>query len=153
MPLAELTWGDLAYLALSIFLLLTAVTLAYVFLVSGSVLRRLTKLIKRAEDEVFPVVRKVGGTVDRVNAQLDKLDRMTTSAADAVAAADRAVRALSSALTYPIQKLSGLVAGLRYGAAALVAEHDLDAAVRAGREAAARREEALLEELREAEEA
>ena len=35
---------------------------------------RLSSLIRGAEREVLPVINKVGGSVDRVNAQLDKLD-------------------------------------------------------------------------------
>ena len=46
--------------------------------------------------------------MDRVNAQLDKLDQATDSAVDAVEAVDEAVRAVSFAVKRPVQKLAGL---------------------------------------------
>ena len=46
-----------------------------------------------------------------MNAQLDKVDQMTDSAVDAVDSVDTAVRAVSMAITRPVQKVSGLVAG------------------------------------------
>ena len=35
-----------------------------------------------AEDQVLPVIGKVGGSVDRVNGQLDTMDRITDGAVD-----------------------------------------------------------------------
>ena len=72
----------------------------------------------------------------------------TTSAVDAVVAVDRMVRAVSSVVTVPIQKLAGLVAGIRFGASSLKTHRDVGEAVRTGKEAAARREQDLAEELR-----
>ena len=90
---------------------------------------------------------KIGGTVDRVNAQLDKVDRVTDSAVDAADSADTAVRAISVAITRPVQKVTGLAAGLGYGLADLKAHRDWRRALAAGKEAAARRERELAEEL------
>jgi hypothetical protein len=63
---------------------------------------------------------------------------------------DTAVRAVSFAIARPVQKVSGLAAGLTHGAAALKARHDWSEAVRVGKDAAARREHDLEEELRAA---
>jgi hypothetical protein len=144
------TFGDVAYAALSFFLIATGVGLLYVFLRLGGTLARLSSFIKGAEQEVLPVINKVGGTVDRVNGQFDKVDVMTDSAVDAVESVDTAVRAVSHAITAPVQKLSGLAAGLTFGAAELKARRDWRGAVQAGKEAAARRERELAEELRAA---
>jgi hypothetical protein len=95
----------------------------------------------------LPVINKVGGTVDRVNGQLDKVDVMTDSAVDAVDSADTAVRAVSMAITRPVQKVSGLAAGIASGAADLKANRSFRGAVEAGKTAAARREAELAEEL------
>ena len=54
----------------------------------------------------MPVINKTGGTVDRVNHQLDKLDAATDSAVDAVEAVDEAVRAVSFAVKRPVKKSS-----------------------------------------------
>jgi uncharacterized protein YoxC len=148
-PLA-FSFSDLAYLALSIFLIAVGLALAYAFLRLGGTLARLSALIKGAEQEVLPVITKVGGSVDRVNSQLDKVDTMTDSAVDAVDSVDTAIRAVSLAITRPVQKVSGFAAGLSYGAADLRAHRDWRGAVEAGKAAAARREQELAEELREA---
>jgi hypothetical protein len=150
MPLL-FTWSDLAYLALSIFLILVGVGLAYVFLRLGETFARVSTFVRRTERELLPVVNKVGGTVDRVNSQLDKVDRITDSAVDAVDAVDSGVRTVSGAVRRPVQKLAGLGAGLSYGASSLRTRRSWRGAVEAGKEAAARRERDLEEELRDGE--
>jgi uncharacterized protein YoxC len=144
------SFSDLAYLALSIFLIAVGLALAYAFVRLAGTLGRLSAFIKGTQEEVLPVINKVGGSVDRVNSQLDKVDVMTDSAVDAVDSLDTAVRAVSLAITRPVQKVSGLAAGVTYGAAELRAHRDWRAAVEAGKAAAARRERELAEELREA---
>ena len=147
---AGFTFGDAAYVALSFFLVATGAGLLYVFLRLGGTLGRLSSFIRGAEREVLPVINKVGGTVDRVNGQFDKVDVMTDSAVDAVGSVDTAVRAVSHAITAPVQKLSGLAAGLTYGVAELRTTRSWRGSVEAGREAAARRERELADELRAA---
>jgi hypothetical protein len=105
-------------------------------------------LIRGAEREVLPVINKVGGSVDRVNAQLDKLDTATDSAVDAVDAVDQAVRSVSFAVKRPVQKLTGLSAGVSHGVASFRARRNWREAVDDAKEAAARRERDLDEELR-----
>ena len=147
--LAAFTWGDLAYLALSVFLFLTGLALAYAFLRLGETFRRLSSLISGIEREALPVIGKVGGTVDGVNSQFGKVDQMTDSAVDAVASVDTAVRAVSRAITTPVLKISGTAAGVRHGVAALRARRGWSDAVATGKDAAARRERDLLEELQQ----
>jgi hypothetical protein len=95
----------------------------------------------------MPVINKVGGSVDRVNGQLDKVDLITDSAVDAAESLDTAVRVVSGAVTWPVQKVSGLAAGVTYGAADFKTKHDWRHAVQAGKEAAARREQDLVDDL------
>jgi hypothetical protein len=54
------------------------------------------------------------------------------------------------AVTRPVQKISGLAAGVTYATADFKAKRGWRHAVQAGKEAAARRERELLEELRDA---
>ena len=42
----------------------------------------LSAFIRGAGESMLPVIGKVGGSVDRVNGQLDKVDRITDSAVD-----------------------------------------------------------------------
>jgi hypothetical protein len=150
MLVASFTLGDLWRLALAVFLLLVGLSSAYLLFMLGGTVRRLSAFISGAEREVLPVINKVGGSVDRVNGQLDKVDRITDSAVDAADSVDTAVRAVSMAITRPVQKASGFAAGVSYGAADFKTTRDWRHAVQAGKEAAARRERELTDELREA---
>jgi uncharacterized protein YoxC len=145
--LASFGWSDFAYLALGIFLFLAGAAILYGAVRLGGTLGRVSSLLKRTESELLPVISKVGGTVDRVNVQLDKVDQMTDSAVDAVASVDTAVRTVSGVVTRPIQKLTGLASGVRHGASSMRARGSWRDALRTGREEADRRERDLAEEL------
>ena len=93
---------------------------------------------------------KSGGTVDRVNDQLDKMDVVTDSAVSMAESADTAVRAVSTAITTPVKKVSAVAAGISHGLSALRARRDVGGAMSVARDAAARRETELEEELRAA---
>jgi uncharacterized protein YoxC len=152
-PVFAFTLNDLADLALAVFLFAVGLSLAYAFVRLGGTLGRISAFIKGTQDELLPVISKTGGTVDRVNAQLDKVDEVTDSAVDAAASVDTAVRAVSFAIQRPVQKVAGLAAGIAHGAAAFRVEHDWRSAVDRGKDAAARRERELADELRRADEA
>ena len=151
-PFLAFSWNDLADLALAVFLFAVGLSLAYVFVRLGGTLGRLSAFIKGTRDELLPVINKTGGTVDRVNAQLDKVDLVTDSAVDAADSVDTAVRAVSFAIQRPVQKVAGFAAGVAHGLAALRVERDLGSAVQRAKEASARREAELAEELRRADE-
>lgn len=149
MPVA-FSWNDLVDLALAVFLFAVGLSLAYAFVRLGGTFARLSALIKGTQEEVLPVINKVGGSVDRVNLQLDKVDQVTDSAVDAADSADTAVRAVTFAIQRPVQKVAGLAAGLAHGLASLRVERDVRTAVERGKEAARRRERELEDELRRA---
>jgi uncharacterized protein YoxC len=150
MTVIALSMSDLAYLALSVFLFAVGLGLAYAFVRLAGTFGRLSAFIKGTQEEVLPVINKVGGSVDRVNAQLDKVDVMTDSAVDAVDSVDTAIRAVSIAIARPVQKVSGLAAGLTHGVSDFKAHKDWRGAVDAGKSAAERREQELADELRDA---
>ena len=145
--LAAFTWSDLADLALAIFLIVVGLGLAWALLALAGTLLRLTALVRGAQDEILPLIHKVGGSVDRVNAQLDKLDQATDSALDAVGAVDSAVRTVSVGVRRPVELAAGLSAGLSHGFATLRARRDWRAAVASAKEASARRRADLADEL------
>ena len=147
--LASFGWSDFAYLALAVFLFAAGGALLYAAIRLGGTLGRASSLLQGTESELLPVISKLGGTVDRVNVQLDKVDVMTNSAVDAVSAADTAVRSVSAVITTPIGKLAGLAAGLRHGVSTMRTRGSWDEAVRTGKEEAARRERDLEDELAE----
>jgi hypothetical protein len=143
-------WDAFVDAALGVFLLAVGLSLGYAFFRLGATFGRLSAFIKGAQDELLPVINKVGGTVDRVNGQMDKVDTMTDSAVDAVESVDTAIRAVSIAIARPVQKVTGFAAGVSYGVSDFKTHRDVGGAVRAGKDAAARREAELAEELRDA---
>jgi uncharacterized protein YoxC len=142
--------GDVAYIALSVFLVAIGLGLGWMFFRLAVTLDRLSSFIRGTERDLLPVITKVGGSVDRVNVQLDKLDQATDSAVDAVDAVDEAVRAVSFAVKRPVQKLAGISAGASHGWASLRTRRSWREAVASAKEASARREADLEEELRRA---
>ena len=150
MQLLAASAGDIARYALAVFLLAVGLGLGYAFVRLGGTFARLSSFIRGTERELLPVIHKVGESVDKVNGQLDKVDRVTDSAVDMADSADTAVRAVSMAITKPVQKIAGLAAGLSHGVATLKARHHVGEAVQSAKEAAARRERDLEEELRAA---
>jgi len=150
MLVAAFTWGDLWELALAVFLFAVGLSMAFFFVRLAGTAAEVSAFIRGAEKSVVPVVDKVGGSVDRVNVQLDKVDQVTDSAVDVADNVDTAVRAVSLAITRPVQKVSGFAAGVSFGAADFKVRRNWRHAVQAGKEAAARRESDLLEELRDA---
>jgi hypothetical protein len=132
--------SDVADYALAIFLILTGLGLGFALLKLSDVFGRAASFIRSSEREVMPVIHSAGGTVDRVNSQLDRIDPATASAVDAIEAADEAVRAVSFAVKRPIEKLVGLTAGASHGFATLRKRRSMSAAMQSAKDAAARRE-------------
>ncbi len=150
MLVAAFTWGDSWRLALAVCLLAVGLSAAWFLVRLAGTVSRLSSLIKGTEESLLPVFEKVGGSVDRVNEQLDKIDRITDSAVDAADSVDTAVRAVSMAVTRPVQKVSGFAAGVSSGASDLKSRRGWRHAVQAGKDAAARREDGLAQELQDA---
>ena len=148
-PLASTSSVVLDY-AIAVFFVASGVALAYMLVRLGGTFARLSSLVKGTERDFLPVVVKAGGTVDRVNDQLDKLDTVTDSAVSMADSADTAVRAVSTAITTPVKKVTGFAAGISHGVAAFRARHDVGEAVGVAKDAAARRESELDDELRNA---
>ncbi|HUF01918.1 MAG TPA: DUF948 domain-containing protein [Gaiellaceae bacterium] len=144
------TSGDVLNYALAVFFLASGLGVTYMLLRMAGTFSRLSSFIRGTERDLLPVLVKAGGTVDRVNDQLDKLDAVTDSAVSMADSADTAVRAVSTAITAPVKKVSGLSAAVSHGFAALRSRRDVGEATRVAKEAAAQREAELDEELRAA---
>jgi hypothetical protein len=144
------TSGDVLNYALAVFFVAAGAALAYMLVRLGGTFARLSSFIKGTERDLLPVIVKSGGTVDRVNDQLDKMDVVTDSAVSMAESADTAVRAVSTAITTPVKKVSGVASGISHGFAALRARRDVGDAVSVAKEAAARRETEIDEELHSA---
>ncbi|MGD9573360.1 MAG: hypothetical protein AB7V62_15880 [Thermoleophilia bacterium] len=124
-------WSDILKLALSIFLILTGVGLAYLFLRMAGVFQRVGVSVTRITDEVVPILNKTQTTVDGVNLELMRVDEIMKTAVGATKGAEKTVQTVSSAVTSPVRKLTGLAAGAREAVATLRARRAADAAAAA----------------------
>jgi hypothetical protein len=140
--------GDAAYWALAIFLVLLGVGSLLALVKLGRLFDRVSSFVRGTERDLLPVVVKAGGTVDRVNYQLDKLDTVTDSAVSMADSADTAVRAVSTAIAAPVEKVSGLAAGIAHGFSSLKKTRSPSEAMDAAKDAARRRQQDLAEDLR-----
>jgi hypothetical protein len=140
--------GDAAYWGLAIFLVLAGVGSLLALVKLGRLFDRLSSFVRGTERDLLPVLVKTGGTVDRVNYQLDKLDTVTDSAVSMADSADTAVRAVSTAISTPVEKVSGLAAGIAHGFSSLKKTRNVSDAMDAGKDAARRRQHDLAEDLR-----
>ena len=120
-------WSDVLKLALSIFLVLTGIGLAYLFVRMAGVFARLGVSLTRVTDEVVPILNKAQTTVDGVNLELTRVDEIMQTAVGATKGAERTVQTVSSAVTAPVRKLTGLAAGAREAVATLRARRAADA--------------------------
>src|SRR5205085_9607829 len=111
MLVVAFTWGDLWRLALAVFLLAVGLSFAYLLVRLAGTVTRASSFIRGAEESVLPVIGKVGGSVDRVNGQLAKVDRITDSAVD-------------HAIAGPVTKVPGFAAAATSGATDARASRD-----------------------------
>jgi uncharacterized protein YoxC len=139
---------DALWIALSVFLVLVAIGLTYVLIRLGGTVGATTSFLQGLERETLPVINESGGTLQRVNAQLDKADVVTDSAVDIADSVDTAVRAVSFAITQPVLKVAGVAEGIAHGFASLRVRKSPRRAYETGREAAQRREQEITDELR-----
>jgi hypothetical protein len=139
---------DALWIALSVFLVLVAIGLTYVLIRLGGTVGATTSFLQGLERETLPVINESGGTLQRVNAQLDKADIVTDSAVDIADSVDTAVRAVSFAITQPVLKVAGVAEGVAHGFASLRVRRNPRRAYETGREAARRREQEITDELR-----
>lgn len=144
------TSSDVLDYALALFFIAGGAGLAYMLIRLGGTFARLSSFISGTERELLPVIEKSGGTIDRVNRELDKLDTVTDSAVSMAESADTAVRAVSTAITTPVKKVSGLAAAISHFFGAFRARRNPGEAMNVAKEAARRREAELDEELRRA---
>jgi hypothetical protein len=142
--------GDAAYWGLAIFLIAIGLASAYMLFRLGQTFERLSSFIRGTERDLLPVIVKSGGTVDRINYELDKLDTVTDSAVSMADSADTAVRAVSTAIAKPVEKVSGLAAGVSHGFSKFRKTKDFGEATTAAKQAARQREADLHDDLRKA---
>jgi hypothetical protein len=141
------TANSVAYYGLAVFLVAVGLGSFFMLFKLGQVFGRLSSFVSGTERDLLPVIVKTGGTVDRVNKQLDKADTITDSAVSMADSADTAVRAVSMAITKPVEKVSGFAAGVAHGVSSFRKNRDFQGAMKDAKDAAARRAADLHEDL------
>ena len=144
------TASDAAYWGLAIFLVAIGLAAAFMLFRLGQSFERLSSFIKGTERDLLPVIVKTGATVDRVNYQLDKADTVTDSAVSMADSADTAVRAISTVIATPVEKISGIAAGVTHGFSQFRKSKNFGEASSVARDAARQREADLHDDLRNA---
>jgi hypothetical protein len=120
-------WSDVLKAALSFFLVLTGLGLAYLFLRMAGVFDRLGVSVTRVTDEVVPILSKAQTTMDGVNREIDRVDEIMVTAVNGATGAERAVQTVASAATGPVSLLTGVAAGVKEGLVTFVARRVTDA--------------------------
>lgn len=141
------TAGSVAYYGLAVFLVAVGLGSFFMLFKLGQVFGRLSSFISGTERDLLPVIVKTGGTVDRVNKQLDKADTITDSAVSMADSADTAVRAVSMAITKPVEKVSGFASGVAHGVSSFRKSRNFQGAMKDAKDAASRRAADLHEDL------
>jgi hypothetical protein len=109
----DIAWADVLRAALSFFLVIVGVGIAYVCFRLGGVLRRMSMTVARVTDEVVPILSRAQTTVDGINLELQRVDEIMVSAVNATKGAEKTVTSLSHAVTGPVKKASGFAAAAK----------------------------------------
>lgn len=105
-------WTAILEAALSFFLVVTALALAYMLLKLGGTFGRLNEFLGRLDNEVIPLLTQLQVTLDEVNSNLEKTDEMLGSLVGVTDSVETTTRAVQHAVTSPIKKAAGLSSGL-----------------------------------------
>ncbi len=135
-------WSDVLKAALSLFLVLTGLGLAYLFLRMAGVFGRLGSSVTRVTDEVVPILNKAQTTMDGVNREIDRVDEIMVTAVHGAKGAERTIQTISSAVSAPVRIVTGVAAGVKEGLATFVARRAADAQQAASETTSPEREEA-----------
>ena len=109
----DIAWADVLRGALSFFLIIVGVGIAYVCFRLGGVLRRMSMTVVRVTDEVVPILTRAQTTVDGINLELQRVDEIMVSAVNATKGAEKTVTSISNAVTAPVKKASGWAAAAK----------------------------------------
>jgi hypothetical protein len=109
----DIAWADVLRAALSFFLVIVGIGIAYVCFRLGGVLRRMSMTVARVTDEVVPILSRAQTTVDGINLELQRVDEILVSAVNATKGAEKTVTSLSNAVTGPAKKASGFAAAAK----------------------------------------
>jgi uncharacterized protein YoxC len=109
------TSTDIWHYALAVFLVLTGIGACFALLRLGTTFAHVNTALDGIMGELVPMLAKTSTSLDHVNEELDKVGRITDSAADATAKVDATVRSVSEAISKPFQAIAGFTSGITHG--------------------------------------
>jgi uncharacterized protein YoxC len=112
-------WTAILEAAISFFLVVTALALAYMLLKVGGTFSRMNMFLRRLDEEVIPLLTKLQVTLDEVNSNLEKADDMMGSLVDVTDSVESTTRAVQIAVATPVKKAAGLSSGVSQALATL----------------------------------
>jgi hypothetical protein len=112
--------GAFMKIAIGVFFLAFGAGAAYALFRLASVLKGLTIVVKEVAGEVRPLLTRVETTLDGVNAELDRVEQITGSAAEVIKVAEQTTTGIYGAVSKPLKKASGLATGVRAGFASFL---------------------------------
>jgi hypothetical protein len=107
-------------ICIGIFFLLFGAGLLYMLLRLAGVFTRTTNILADVNTEVIPLLTRVETTLDRVNAELDQVEQITTSLAQIIKVAESTTTAVHGAVAVPIKKFAGLSSAVTEGISSFV---------------------------------
>lgn len=116
-------WTAILEAALSFFLVVTALALAFVLLKMGGTFSRLNIFLKRLDEEIIPLLSKLQVTMEEINSQLSKADDMMGTLVGVTDRVDATSKALQSAIVSPVKKAAGLSAGVSEAISSMISQH------------------------------
>lgn len=115
-------WSDVLRGALSFFLVITGIGLAYLLFRMAGVFGRVGTAVTQVTGEVLPILTKTQTTVDGVNLELARVDEMMQTAVHTTKGAERAVTTVTSTIAAPVRKIAGFAAGAKEAVATMRAQ-------------------------------
>jgi hypothetical protein len=113
--------GTIWRIALGVFFVLCGAGFAFALFRLGTVLKRISMILRDANTRVIPLLTRIEATLDGVNSELEKVDQITGSVAHILKAAEQTTTAIHAAIATPIRKVATTVSGAWEGLKSLLA--------------------------------
>jgi uncharacterized protein YoxC len=99
--------------AAAFFFVVVAVAAAYALYKAGKALERVDKVLADVDEQGIPLLKKAGGTLDGVNANLGNVDQITKDVAGITERLDSMANAVEGAVSAPARKAAAFGAGVQ----------------------------------------
>ncbi len=108
-------------ISLGIFFVLCGAGGAYALFRLGDTLKQMSSILSSVDSEMLPLLTRVETTLDEVNGELSKIDKITGSIAEILKVVEKTTTALHNLFAVPLRKLGELAGGVGVSAKSFVA--------------------------------